>query len=56
MRLDLANREAPGVKADDPIVETIEPGAPRRQAGRDRLQARPISKTILATPAVCINR
>jgi hypothetical protein len=28
--LDLANREPPGVKADDPIVEPVEPGLPLR--------------------------
>ena len=26
MRLDLADREAAGKEADDPVVETIEPG------------------------------
>jgi len=26
MRLDLADRETPGIEADDPVVETVEPG------------------------------
>src|SRR5712692_7098104 len=28
VRLDLANRQTPGIEADDPIVETVEPGLP----------------------------
>src|SRR5260370_38106152 len=28
VRLDLANRQTPGIEADDPIVETDEPGLP----------------------------
>jgi hypothetical protein len=35
--LDLANRQAWGIKADDPIVEPVEPGLPPAFAGAGSL-------------------